>query len=281
MLTPIDRDDAAPPAFRLVDRDLEPGQGPDRWPEEGEARLRAVLRLHAVPDPLCQRLLELALARLPEDPGAALAHALERCLKLAPLPAADRPAACILVGPPGAGRSTLAAKLAARHRGAVVLLNADTARAGAARQLADWAAVLGAPVETVAAPAAAAACVEAADGALTIIDTPGTGPYDADGMARLAALAAATRATPILVLPAGLDAGEALAAMTRFRAIGATSLVLTRLDMVRRLGPTLGAAAASGLPLAGGSITGHFAYGLRPLTAPALAERLIAAAPAR
>jgi flagellar biosynthesis protein FlhF len=244
-------------------------------PDEGEERLRAVLRLHAVPDPLRQRLLELALARLPEDEAASLAHALGRCLPFAPLPAADRPATLLLVGPPGAGRSTLAAKLAARHRGAVLLLNADTDRAGAARQLADCAAVLGALVATVAAPAEAAARAAEADGALVVIDTPGAGPFDEAAARRLAALAEATGATPVLVLPAGLEPEEALAVAAHAAGLGAAGAVLTRLDLVRRLGPTLAALAAARLPLTAASVTGHFAYGLRPLTAGALAHRLL------
>ena len=63
-----------------------------------------------------------------------------------------------------------------------------------------------------------------------------------------------------------------------FRALPIRRLVVTRLDIVRRLGGMLCAAEAGGYDLIGGSVTPHFAYGLRPLTAEVLARRLLSAA---
>jgi flagellar biosynthesis protein FlhF len=53
---------------------------------------------------------------------------------------------------------------------------------------------------------------------------------------------------------------------------------VTRLDIVRRLGGLLAAAASGGYAIVGGSITPHFTYGLRPLTPRVLARRLLSAA---
>ena len=49
-------------------------------------------------------------------------------------------------------------------------------------------------------------------------------------------------------------------------------------SIARRLGGILAGAHAAGLAFAGAATSPHFAYGLRPLTAPILARRLVAAA---
>jgi hypothetical protein len=54
-------------------------------------------------------------------------------------------------------------------------------------------------------------------------------------------------------------------------------LVVTRFDMVRRVGGVLGA-AMQGVALVAVSVTPNFAYGLRPLTAEVLARRLLSGA---
>ena len=79
---------------------------------------------------------------------------------------------------------------------------------------------------------------------------------------------------PVLVLPATIDADEARKFALAAQAIGAGTLLVTRLDIARRLGGPL-AAAETGLALVGGSVTPNFAYGLKPLGAAALAGHLL------
>jgi len=83
---------------------------------------------------------------------------------------------------------------------------------------------------------------------------------------------------PLLVLPADIGPDEAVATALRYVTIGAHRLIVTRLDIARRLGGMLAGAHAAGLAFAGAATSPHFAYGLRPLTAPVLARRLVAAA---
>ena len=64
-----------------------------------------------------------------------------------------------------------------------------------------------------------------------------------------------------------------------FAEIGATRLLVTRLDTARRLGGMLAAASAANLRLCDVGIGPHLADGLSPLNPLALA-RLLAAAPA-
>src|SRR4029453_15948032 len=63
-----------------------------------------------------------------------------------------------------------------------------------------------------------------------LIDSAGRNPFDADDMNDLG---------PGLVLPAGCDAAEAAEVGSSFRELGARRLLLTRLDMTRRLGSLL------------------------------------------
>ncbi len=183
-----------------------------------------------------------------------------------------------LVGPPGAGKTTVAAKLAARaKRGQPMLINTDTERTGALAQLAEYANVLGVGLAS-ADDADAIARTMRGGSRRIIIDTSGVNPFDDGAMHRLAGIVGAARAEPILVLPANIEREEAVAVVGAFRALPIRRLVVTRLDSVRRLGGTLCAAEAGGYDLIGGSVTPHFAYGLRPLTADVLARRLLSSA---
>src|SRR5579883_2275330 len=135
------------------------------------------------------------------DPIGALACGLSKCLSFAPMSALFGRGSVALVGPPGAGKTTLAAKLAAApQRGRPVILNADGARSGAHEQLAEYAEVLGARLESIGDAAANAQRMRGRRGRL-IIDTSGVNPFARQAMQDVAALVAAARAEPILVLP--------------------------------------------------------------------------------
>jgi flagellar biosynthesis protein FlhF len=87
-------------------------------------------------------------------------------------------------------------------------------------------------------------------------------------------IAQALKVEPVLVLSALGDTEEAAAYAGAAKAIGARRLLITRLDMARRLGGLL-AAAECGLALAGASITPHFAFGFKTLSAQLIAHRMI------
>jgi len=87
------------------------------------------------------------------------------------------------------------------------------------------------------------------------------------------ALAASARARTVAVLPAGMDAAESAEMAAAYAAAGATAIIATRLDLARRLGGVI-AAAASGLPLAELGIGPGAADGLIPATPGWLAKRL-------
>jgi flagellar biosynthesis protein FlhF len=277
---PGEDDDLSIPAPAIDGQ--EPGTTPSPWPERRDAVVGAVLRAHAVPEHIRRDLLDAVGAADPEmQPVPALAAAIERRLPFAPWTRLIRRRPLLLAGPPGAGKTSAAAKLAARlpSSGRTLLLNTDTARAGSAAQIESLAAMLGCRFETVA-DVDAAATTAAGDGGLSpvIIDTAGIDPLDAAALRRLETLITRTRARPVLVLPASIEAEEAATAGRAFARLGVRHVIVTRLDMVRRLGGIFAAAEAGGLALAAGSFTGHVAYGLRALTPAILARRLFAAA---
>ncbi len=92
-------------------------------------------------------------------------------------------------------------------------------------------------------------------------------------MAMLQALVDSVHAVTAVVLPAGLDAGEAADLAAAHAGAGARLLVATRLDVTRRLGGVL-AAAAAGLALTEAGIGPSAADGLTKLTPEMLAYRL-------
>lgn len=221
---------------------------------------------------LARHNLPPALARLLAQ--GAMEHALAATLRFAPLP--DQ-APILLVGPPGAGKTLSCAKLATRAvlAGTMPLVvTADGSRAGAVEQLSAFTKLLRIPLAVAAQPEALATALAARrPGQPALIDGFGMDPFDAVQAERLLRLIRAARATPVLVLPAGMDADESAELARAFHALGARHLLPTRLDAARRLGGVL-AAAAAGLTLTEAGVAPQVSNGLVALTPAWLAHRL-------
>lgn len=229
---------------------------------------RAALAFHGLPE---------ALAALLEEGD--LATALSRHFAFAALPVAAGAAPLLFIGPPGAGKTLTVARLATRlvlAGGAPLVISADGRRAGATEQLAAYTRLLSLNLLVASQPASLArALTRRCDGAPVLIDAPGLDPFDPAASEEIAALAGAAGARVVLVLPGGLDVAEAADLAAAFSAAGAVALVATRLDLARRLGGVLAAAATGRLGLAEAGVGGGAADGLVPLSADFLAERLL------
>ncbi len=147
-----------------------------------------------------------------------------------------RPYVVALVGPPGAGKTTGAVKLALNERGLgtrrVGFLSLDTYRVGAIEQLQTYAEIAGLPLEVVYHPREVPhALKRLEDRDVVVVDTPGRWADDADWVEALAAL----RPDEVhLTIPAGVRLDVARALKARMAAAGPTHLLLTKLDEVPR-----------------------------------------------
>ena len=242
--------------------------------------IRQALTYHGAPARLTERLVDTSTATGLEDPLAAFAGALEVTFEFAPIPNIRQDVPAMLVGPPGAGKTVTVAKLAARAILAgrsAALITTDTQRAGGVEQLAAFTRILNIQLKTAHTTAELRRTVAdrlAEDGPL-YIDTPGTNPFSDTEMDRLGGLIAVAKAEAVLVLPAGGDAMEAAEIASSFADIGATRLLVTRLDMVRRVGGILAAADAARLKFCDVSITPYVADGLSAVNALSLARLIM------
>ena len=241
------------------------------------ATIRQALTFHGTPPRLAERLVQAAGALDTDDPILAFAGALDATFTFAPLPEPGAGRPIMLVGPPGVGKTITTAKLAARATLAgtsVRVITTDTQRAGGVEQLAAFTRLLKLDLETTDTIESLREAVAAADHPV-YIDTAGTNPFSDTEMDHLSGLVQAADAEPVLVLAAGGDAMESADIAASFAAIGAGRLLVTRLDMARRLGSILAAADAARIRFSDVSITPQVADGLSPINPLSLARLIM------
>jgi flagellar biosynthesis protein FlhF len=251
-------------------------------PRVREAVMQALVH-HGLPAAMIDTLAETAAALVAPDATLALAGALDGKFTFDPLPGrpADAKDGCrvILVGPPGAGKTIAAAKLAARaviDGRSVGVVSADGVRAGGIEQLAAFTRIL--KLDLVVAKTAAKlreAVFRLGHRDLVVVDTASVNPFERKDQAALKHLIEASAAEPVAVLPAGGDAAEMADMAGAFRALGARRMIATRLDAALRLGGVLAAAEAGPLAFAAVGDTHQVAGGLSAVNAASLARRLM------
>lgn len=175
--------------------------------------------------------------------GPALKRALAE--QLQPLTAENDDVAPVevFVGPPGVGKTTTIAKIAAQARacGATPygLVAADGFRVGAVEQLRIYAGIIGSPFHVARSGVELAAALEGGRRPL-LVDTAGRSPRDVGTAEILDVLAGRSEVRRHLVLPAGTPPADARRVLDRFAPTRPDRLVLTRLDEVETIGPLLG-----------------------------------------
>ena len=242
-------------------------------------RLSGVLDGHGAPMALVDRLLNTVANLGIADETLALAGALDECFAFAPLPDRRGERPLMFIGPPGAGKTVSIAKLAVRTRlagNAVFLITTDTLRAGAVEQLSIYGERLGIKIETATTPGDLTdAIAKAGDAAQILIDSTGVNPHDPEDRKRLAGYFDAAAPESVVVMAAGGDPVEAAEQCAAFHFARPTRLIMTRLDLVRRLGGMLAAAEASALPFADVSMAPDIAAGLQSINPVSLARLLL------
>jgi flagellar biosynthesis protein FlhF len=169
----------------------------------------------------------------------ALRDALADMVSCTPWPLVEQgPALIALVGPSGVGKTTTAAKLAARamhemHK-SVTFVTCDGVRVGAFEQIDRYADLLGARIVTARSPAELQRAVDSAETDLVIVDTAGRSPTRLDSPER------ALRALPgprggrtrivLLALPASVRADDAARFAREFALTRPTAMAVTKLD---------------------------------------------------
>ena len=171
-----------------------------------------------------------------------------------PVCAVDREQAqaVVLVGPPGAGKTSTLVKLAVRYglhaRRGMHLISMDTLRIGAAEQLRSYAAVLGVSFQAIeTGRALAQALEEHRNKSLILVDTGG---YSSANLADAADLAVCLSEHPEvdthLVAPASMKASDLERTVRAFEIFGPSKLLFTRVDETDSFGSLFCVAARTG-----------------------------------
>jgi len=160
-----------------------------------------------------------------------------------------------LVGPTGVGKTTTIAKLAANYRlrekRRVGLITVDTYRIAAVEQLRTYADIIDLPMQVVSTPRQMREAVHTmANMDLILLDTAGRSPKDELKIQELKSFLTEAGADEVhLVLSAVTNTSTLARTSEAFAEVGATSLIVTKLDEASSLGNILPVLRASGLPL--------------------------------
>jgi flagellar biosynthesis protein FlhF len=235
---------AADPAVVSEKRQEEPAPRPTAR-AHGDAVSEIAARLEAGGvDPLLARDLATAHPAKRRRGGGVQALHATLSAQLTPLvaDAGAEPAMAAFIGPPGAGKTTTIAKIAAqeraRHGRRLALVAADGFRVGAVEQLRLYADIIGSRF-TVARTADELDLALGDTRGPLLIDTAGRSPSDDAARDTFRVLAGRTDVRTHLVLPAGTSPSDARRVFDRFEEARPTRVVLTRLDEVQSIGPLL------------------------------------------
>ena len=160
-----------------------------------------------------------------------------------------------LVGPTGVGKTTTIAKLAAnfrlREKRKVGLITVDTYRIAAVEQLRTYADIIDLPMEVVSTPKEMRAAVaRLSEMDLILMDTAGRSPRDDIRIQELKTMLSEANADEVHLVLSSVGSASSLAKTAeRFAEVGATALLLTKLDEAAGLGNLLPLLRASNLPL--------------------------------
>jgi flagellar biosynthesis protein FlhF len=246
--------------------------------DEARDELSSHLRVQGAPDAFVHLVSE-AGARLGAgvEPLAAMAAGLEGVLTFAPLQVRG-PVSYFLVGPPGSGKTTAAAKIALHLHDRDSRLEPLSADFDASGQRARLAAMLLKPsVPAALTPDAMVREVHLAhdEGRRLIIDGPPFNPLDSQEMSSLKQLILRANVEPVLVLSAEGNTLDLEDSARAFAQVGVRRVILAKLDTVRRRGGVLAAISSARLSIASLGLTPNARCGLAPASSAEIARLLL------
>lgn len=175
----------------------------------------------------------------------------------------------MIVGSPGSGKTVALAKLtiqALLSGHFVNVITCDTYKAGAVNQLKTYMEAMGIKLNTAKSTEELVKEVNLTpQGSVILIDTPGLNAYDPQEINILAEKIIAIKTSPIWVCAAGEYPPETLERMRIFQGLGCNRMIISKTDMVKRLGGAIAAALNQGISLSGFS------------NSPLIAEEIISA----
>jgi flagellar biosynthesis protein FlhF len=232
---------------------------------------------------------EIAAACPAKNRRGATTRALRATLidALGPLGALDEKYAPVevFIGPPGAGKTTTIAKIAAKERATrgqkLGLLSADGFRVGAVEQLRLYAEILGAPFSVARSPQELESALSGARRHSVLLDTAGRSPSANASRDMFRVLSGRRDVRTHLVVPATTTVPALKSLFERFDEAQPNRVVITKLDEAGTIAPLLGALRERGLPISylgtGQNVPEH----LEPATGAAIAAWVTGDADAR
>jgi flagellar biosynthesis protein FlhF len=241
-------------ASRLVS-DERPEASALRQLDGDPARTGLVARLTA--SGIDPRIAAATAARLsPADCRTGSSVALEQALAAALAefsPASDvEPRVEVFIGPPGVGKTTTIAKIAAQSRIAgrhpEGVIAADGSRIGAVEHLRGYAAIIGSPFRIARDASELSHAIKAARRPV-LVDTAGRLPSDPGLCHLLAGLSSRPDVMTHLVLAADTSADSAMRILDRYAEAKPNRVVITKLDEAHSAAPLLGAIYERRIPV--------------------------------
>ncbi len=192
----------------------------------------------------------------PHDTSAESLHHLLRetirhTFRFSSIPFSQTGLRMMVVGTPGAGKTLMVAKTAARIVKAgqrVTVITTDYKRAGGVEQLASFTDILQVKLHVANTRTELKTLLtQIPPSERVIMDSAGANPYDYQELKDLSEFAGLMGVEPVLVFPAGGDPDEAAEVARAFSFLGVERMLITRMDLARRYGSVLSAAHAAGL----------------------------------
>lgn len=183
----------------------------------------------------------------------------------------------LLSGPPGSGKTVTVAKIAAAQVLAgytVDVITLDVGRAGSLDQISTLLEPLGLLPKPVLSSSDLQNVIAACRGDVVLVDSASTNPFSPADLGNLSSLVSRAGAELMPVLSAGQGGADTAEMARSYAALGAKAMVVTKLDVAKRLGSVL-AAAEAGLAFTQAGIGPTIGDGLCTLSADGLARLLL------